>query len=149
MFLPRDRQTDNLYLFSISLVLLTIAFLHSAFFLLPFIVGFLLIDWLRWLPKVKDIKDRYVLVTGCDSGFGHLLARKLDAMGCHVFASCLTKKGQGDLDLVTSSRCRSFLMDVTNHESVLEGYQTVKSHLPEAVGKWCISNMGDFTFLEM
>jgi hypothetical protein len=36
---------------------------------------------------------------GCDSGFGHALAKKLDNSGMTVFAGCLYKNGTGAIDL--------------------------------------------------
>jgi len=41
------------------------------------------VRWLIW-PS-----NRCVLVTGCDSGFGNELARRLDAYGLTVYAECL------------------------------------------------------------
>ena len=44
------------------------------------------------LLRVSDIKRRTVLITGCDSGFGNLLAKRLAKNGQKVFAGCLTEK---------------------------------------------------------
>ncbi|EPB79951.1 hypothetical protein ANCCEY_01017 [Ancylostoma ceylanicum] len=38
---------------------------------------------------------KYVFITGCDSGFGRLLALKLLKMGVNVFAGCYTEQGKG------------------------------------------------------
>ncbi len=43
----------------------------------------------------NDIGSKAVLVTGCDSGIGHELARHLDSLGVHVFAGCLDTGGEG------------------------------------------------------
>ena len=40
---------------------------------------------------LDDIVGRYVLITGCDSGFGYHLALKLDSLGCNVIAHFLKK----------------------------------------------------------
>ena len=37
-----------------------------------------------------SMRNRYVLITGCDSGFGRLLALRLLSQGVHVFAGCYT-----------------------------------------------------------
>ena len=36
--------------------------------------------------RVKDIYKKYVVITGCDSGFGYATAKRLDSLGCHVIA---------------------------------------------------------------
>ena len=41
--------------------------------------------------------------TGCDSGFGYTLAKKLDTIGMTVFAGCLDKDSRGATNLQFSS----------------------------------------------
>ena len=53
-------------------------------------LGWKLLDYLIRLPTVGDYNEKYIFITGCDSGFGLHTAKKLDKMGCHVFAGCLT-----------------------------------------------------------
>ena len=36
--------------------------------------------------SMNDVGTKAVLITGCDSGIGHELAKHLDAQGFHVFA---------------------------------------------------------------
>lgn len=44
--------------------------------------------------KAGIVRTQHVIViTGCDSGFGEMSAVKLNAMGFHVVACCLTEKG--------------------------------------------------------
>ncbi|XP_042749315.1 17-beta-hydroxysteroid dehydrogenase type 6-like, partial [Lagopus leucura] len=50
----------------------------------------LLWRWHRERQTVPGLEDKFVLITGCDSGFGNLLARQLDARGLQVLAGCLT-----------------------------------------------------------
>ncbi len=38
-----------------------------------------------------QVKGKAVLITGCDSGFGHELAKHLHKLGFTVFAGCLLK----------------------------------------------------------
>uniref|UniRef100_A0A3P9B8U4 Retinol dehydrogenase 5 (11-cis/9-cis) n=1 Tax=Maylandia zebra TaxID=106582 RepID=A0A3P9B8U4_9CICH len=47
--------------------------------------------------EIEDFKNKYVFVTGCDTGFGNLLCKKLDRKGFRVLAGCLTEKGADDL----------------------------------------------------
>lgn len=97
-------------------------------------IAYKLIDRLiRW-PTVGQFADRYILVTGCDSGFGQAIARRLDGLGCHVFAACLTETGQVELTRTCSDRMVPFEMDVTNHSSVQRAYDFVKSALPAGKG---------------
>ena len=42
---------------------------------------------------------KYVLITGCDSGFGRALAIHLDSLQVPVIAGCLTSKGLDQLSL--------------------------------------------------
>lgn len=35
---------------------------------------------------------KHVFITGCDSGFGQLLALRLSSQGVHVYAGCFTVK---------------------------------------------------------
>ena len=37
-----------------------------------------LLRWQRERQVVSHLRDKYVFITGCDSGFGNLLARQLD-----------------------------------------------------------------------
>lgn len=40
---------------------------------------------------LRQVKGKAVLITGCDSGFGHALAKHLHKLGFTVFAGCLLK----------------------------------------------------------
>jgi NAD(P)-dependent dehydrogenase (short-subunit alcohol dehydrogenase family) len=64
--------------------------------------------------------NRAVLITGCDSGFGNLVARRLDAYGFHVYAGCLYPEGEGaeKLNGETSRRLKVVKLDVTKDEDV-------------------------------
>ncbi|CAL1274992.1 unnamed protein product [Larinioides sclopetarius] len=78
---------------------------------------------------------------GCDSGFGHEFATRLDSRGFHVFATCLFPSGPGALEL--KKRCSSKLhilhMDVTQDESEKKGYEYVKENLGSCE-MWAIVN---------
>lgn len=41
------------------------------------------------LPFPTQAEGKAVLMTGCDKGFGHALAKRLHAKGFTVFAGCL------------------------------------------------------------
>jgi retinol dehydrogenase-16 len=79
-------------------------------------------------------------VTGCDTGFGNLLAKRLDALGCHVFAGCLTEAGETDLKKSCSEKLLAISLDVTKPESVRKAFEIVKAKLPEGKGLWGVAN---------
>ena len=78
--------------------------------------------------------SRYILVTGCDTGFGEKLARRLDSLGCHVFAGCLTEAGEVALHKVSSPRLLTLPLDVARPDSVRAALELVKDKLPPGKG---------------
>jgi len=79
-------------------------------------------------------------VTGCDTGFGNLLAKRLDSLGCHVFAGCLTETGETDLKKTCSSRLHTVSLDVSKPDSVRHAFEFVKNKLPPGKGLWGVVN---------
>ncbi|XP_060077548.1 short-chain dehydrogenase/reductase family 9C member 7-like [Ylistrum balloti] len=90
--------------------------------------------------KLGDLSGRYVFITGCDTGFGNMLAKRLDSLGMNVFAGCLTPKGQQDLEKATSKRLVTVALDVTNEDSIRKAYAEVKQKLPHDKGLWGLVN---------
>ena len=45
------------------------------------IMAYTLFDWLIHRALLTNHNDRYILVTGCDSGFGFKIAAELDQLG--------------------------------------------------------------------
>ena len=98
-----------------------------------------IIDRLIRIPSIGRHSDRYILVTGCDSGFGQGIARRLDAVGCHVFAGCLTESGETELRKTLSERLHTISLDVTREDSIRKAFDYVKSQLPNGKGiKFCL-----------
>nr|CAH0108412.1 unnamed protein product [Daphnia galeata] len=89
-------------------------------------------------------KGRAVLITGCDSGFGHLLAERLHAMEFTVFA-CLKNEKTSDVALgllkigTNTGRMHVIQMDVTIQKDVDRARQIVEAHLPTK-GLWGVVN---------
>lgn len=106
-------------------------------------IGVLLAAWILYkildrlirIPKIGELSDRFILVTGCDSGFGNEIARRLDKMGCHVFAACLTESGERQLRKSSSDRMHAVRMDVTKHASIRKAYGEVQEALPVGKGE--------------
>lgn len=67
---------------------------------------------------MDNLSGKFVLVTGCDSGFGNQFANQLDRRGMRVLATCLTQKGAEDLKKTASSRLQTVILDVSNTQSV-------------------------------
>lgn len=69
--------------------------------------------------------------SGCDSGFGFMLAESLDGLGYRVFATCLDAKGEGATHLKrkTSPNLVIIQLDVTCDEQVLKARKTIENHL--------------------
>jgi len=71
-------------------------------------------------PPTQRFVDRYVLVTGCDSGgIGNLIAKALHRRGYHVFAGCPSESSFREL--LTSHRSPTFhpvILDVTKDTSI-------------------------------
>uniref|UniRef100_A0A8C5R8S7 Retinol dehydrogenase 1 n=1 Tax=Leptobrachium leishanense TaxID=445787 RepID=A0A8C5R8S7_9ANUR len=75
--------------------------------------------------RIKDIREKHVFITGCDSGFGNLLAQRLHKRGFTVIAACLTEKGSQELKACTSPSLRTVLLNVTNPKSIDNAVQYV------------------------
>ncbi|XP_049776765.1 estradiol 17-beta-dehydrogenase 2-like isoform X3 [Schistocerca cancellata] len=103
--------------------------------LLVWLVGTAL-DKLRPLRLLDNLPSRAVLITGCDSGFGHELARHLDGLGVPVFAGCLFPDGPGARRLAAdcSSRLRVLPLDVTSDQQVADAVVSVQTALSHASG---------------
>lgn len=82
--------------------------------------------------QTLPVRTAFVFITGCDSGFGRLLALRLDQRGFRVLASCLTPTGAEDLQRVSSSRLQVTLLDVTDPQSVQQAAKWVETQVGEA-----------------
>ncbi|RWS13694.1 retinol dehydrogenase 3-like protein [Dinothrombium tinctorium] len=82
-----------------------------------------------------------VMITGCDTGFGHILAKRLNKYGFYVYAGCLFPEGDGANQL--RSECADNLhivkLDVTKDDEIYKAAQEVK----ESIGDrklWAVVN---------
>ncbi|KAH0629132.1 hypothetical protein JD844_010973 [Phrynosoma platyrhinos] len=89
--------------------------------------------WYRERQTVENLTEKYVFITGCDSGFGNQLARQLDARGLRVLAACFTQKGAEQLENATSDQLKTTILDVTSTESVAAATKWVKECIDKKV----------------
>ena len=73
-------------------------------------------------------------MTGCDTGFGNEIVKRLDRRGVTVYAGCLTEKGETILKKQCSLRVKTIRMNVADPESVKAAYEIVKKSVPPESG---------------
>ncbi|XP_042350376.1 retinol dehydrogenase 16-like [Plectropomus leopardus] len=103
------------------------------------VASWLIYRWYKERKRVLHKEDKYVYITGCDTGFGNLLARHLDSQGFSVIAGCYTKEGEDELRKITSDRLTTVHLDVTDSVSVSRAaalIQTLVGHK----GLWALVN---------
>ncbi|XP_026539644.1 17-beta-hydroxysteroid dehydrogenase type 6-like [Notechis scutatus] len=100
------------------------------FYLALAVLLYFVIRSYRERQQVDNLREKYVFITGCDSGFGNQLARQLDAKGLRVLAACLTQKGAQELERLSSDRLKTTLLEVTSTESI----ETATAWVKECVG---------------
>ncbi|XP_056595417.1 estradiol 17-beta-dehydrogenase 2 [Triplophysa dalaica] len=85
--------------------------------------------------------NKAVLITGCDSGLGHDLAKCLDSAGVRVFAGVLDECGPGarELKRAASSKLTILQLDVTNRRQIKQAYEFIRSQTGET-GLWGVVN---------
>ncbi|XP_042888445.1 D-beta-hydroxybutyrate dehydrogenase, mitochondrial-like isoform X2 [Penaeus japonicus] len=117
---------------------------------MTFASSFLVLGGLYLLVASFEIKakGKAVLVTGCDSGFGHALAQRLDSLGFRVFAGCLRahEEGAQRLQFSASSRLHVLQLDITKEEQVNKALQEVKVLLSPRELWGVVNNAGISTF---
>ncbi|XP_044141897.1 retinol dehydrogenase 7-like isoform X2 [Bufo gargarizans] len=108
--------------------------------LLLVLVGIILLyRWHRQSQILENLSDKYVFITGCDTGFGNLLAKQLDKRGMKVLAACLTDTGAENLKKETSSRVQTMVLDVTDSQGVRSAADWIEQHVKEE-GLWGLVN---------
>ncbi|XP_069826512.1 retinol dehydrogenase 7-like [Dendropsophus ebraccatus] len=105
----------------------------------------LLYRWYRQSQILENLSDKYVFITGCDTGFGNVLAKQLDKRGIKVLASCLTEKGAEQLKKESSSRLQTVILDVGDSESVRKAAKWV-ANIVGNHGLWGLVNNAAFGF---
>ncbi|XP_072235185.1 D-beta-hydroxybutyrate dehydrogenase, mitochondrial isoform X1 [Leuresthes tenuis] len=108
------------------------------------------------IPRgLVEVKGKAVLITGCDSGFGHELAKHMHKLGFTVFAGCLLKdkggEGAKELEEFNSDRMKVIQLDVCSDEEVNKAVEYIKDNLEDSQRDlWAVvNNAGVSTFGEV
>uniref|UniRef100_A0A0B6Z6J6 Uncharacterized protein n=1 Tax=Arion vulgaris TaxID=1028688 RepID=A0A0B6Z6J6_9EUPU len=103
-----------------------------------------------------DPKGKVVVVTGCDSGFGLGLAKRLYPKGFTVFATCLSLESDGAklLKNLGTDRLKVIQLDITNDDSVARCLRLVREEcsntgLYSLVNNAGLNMMGDVELTTM
>ncbi|XP_033735487.1 D-beta-hydroxybutyrate dehydrogenase, mitochondrial-like [Pecten maximus] len=90
-------------------------------------------------------KGKSVLITGCDTGFGHHLAKRLDDHGFDVFAGVLSTSSEGASSLRSrkSKRLHVLQLDITSQDDVDKAAKYIESKCGNA-GLWGVVNNAGF-----
>jgi 11-cis-retinol dehydrogenase len=70
---------------------------------------------------------KYVLISGCDTGFGYGLALELDKQGFHVLAGIYNPNNKDSLTQRLSSRATVFKLDITRQEDIDTAYEMIST----------------------
>ncbi|WAR09694.1 H17B6-like protein [Mya arenaria] len=90
-------------------------------------------EWIIRRGNVGNIAKKSVFITGCDTGFGNLLAKALDQKGVLVYASCFTGDGAEQLHRDTSRRLKTLIVDVLDKESITDAFRTIEQEVKDEV----------------
>ncbi|KAM8823237.1 D-beta-hydroxybutyrate dehydrogenase, mitochondrial isoform 2-T2 [Spinachia spinachia] len=108
------------------------------------------------IPRgLVQVKGKAAFITGCDTGFGHALAKHLHKLGFTVFAGCLFKdkggEGAKELEDFPSDRMKVVQLDVCSEEQVAQAVTYVKENLEDTeTSLWAVvNNAGVSTFGEI
>ncbi|XP_054933756.1 retinol dehydrogenase 7-like isoform X2 [Dermacentor andersoni] len=124
-------------------------------------IAILVAYWSLWhcrrlfFNELVSHKGKAVLITGCDTGFGHLLAERLAKDGFIVFAGCLDASGTGARLLKEETNIHVLQMNVTKQEDIDAAAEIVEKTLdnkarlsvPECLA-YCISKRASISLAD-
>lgn len=119
-----------------------ISFIHDLSYVTGLAIAFIYISWqvsrllLHVYNSSKETKtssdSKCVLITGCDTGFGHAMALQLNQSGFSVFAGCLFRDLKEAQSLVTKCKYPSKMhllgLNVRSKGDVDEAYSKIEDH---------------------
>jgi NAD(P)-dependent dehydrogenase (short-subunit alcohol dehydrogenase family) len=88
-------------------------------------VGYRLYKHLFPPPNINP-NGKYVLISGCDTGFGHALAIELDKQGFNVLAGVYNPDNEEHVTSQLSTRATVFCLDITQQVEIDAAYDMVK-----------------------
>ncbi|XP_053560938.1 retinol dehydrogenase 5 [Bombina bombina] len=97
---------------------------------------------LRDRQTISGLSDKHVFITGCDTGFGNLLAKRLSRKGFQVLAGCLTQSGADDLQKACPLGLKTTLVDVTSQDSIAKAVEWVKTEVGDRGLYGLVNNAG-------
>ncbi|XP_069792329.1 retinol dehydrogenase 7-like [Narcine bancroftii] len=107
------------------------------------VLGIVILFSLCWLIRdnfrLKNIQEKYVFITGCDTGFGNLLAKQLDKRGFNVIAACFTASGAEELKADCSPKMKTVRLNVTNQDNIQKAVEFVQKEVGDQ-GLWGLVN---------
>jgi len=135
------------YVIWLAIISVTLTALHYWAFYLVFLWSAYFLT-IRLLEKItiSGLREKPVLISGCDSGFGHDLALKCVANGMPVFAGCLTDQGiKGITEQAKQFRdgenlLHAFQLNIRDPESVKKAREYVDQHIKNYKGLWGVVN---------
>ncbi|XP_067653555.1 D-beta-hydroxybutyrate dehydrogenase, mitochondrial-like [Haliotis asinina] len=92
-------------------------------------------------PNHIDPTGKAILITGCDAGFGNMLATRAHKLGFTVFAGCLNDNTEGPRELQSTfqERMHVLKMDVTKEGEVKDALKYVQERC-RSTGLWAVVN---------
>ncbi|CAF2867878.1 unnamed protein product [Rotaria sp. Silwood2] len=96
------------------------------------LIGFIIIVYILYrlyqhffpTPNINP-NGKYVLISGCDTGFGHGLTIELDKQGFHVLAGVFVPDNVTSLKEKLSPRATVFHLDITKQEDIDAAFKLV------------------------
>jgi len=100
-----------------------------------FVVLFLVIFYIydSHYGKKIDIKGKVVFITGCDTGFGNMLAKQLDKQGVRVIAGCYLDESVKTWKDLFSNNSMAVQVDISDEKSVGAAYETIRQVYPDGI----------------
>jgi len=114
-------------------------FIEFSYWLATFIVLVCIYILRKVFSKELSLQGKYVLITGCDHGFGYHTSLKMNKKKAFVFSGCLTKAGVAQLQNDNNFKGKAFLMDVTNENDINTAFELIKKKVGDT-GLWCLVN---------
>ncbi|XP_059480968.1 short-chain dehydrogenase/reductase family 9C member 7-like [Neocloeon triangulifer] len=90
---------------------------------------------------ISDLSKRATFITGCDTGFGKMLALRLHSMGVPVYAGVLNEKSEG-AESLKAEGCKVIQIDITKDDDVKKAVDFVKKDLGEKKLHAIVNNAG-------